>query len=109
MEQKRPGRRRGRHSHHQRSYNYHVAEDMTKIKVPKLETSRNFTRSNFSEWKEAFTKCAMLHSQQLGLFFRDDEYYVPPNIEEPRDLSQLSFMERAELETKSNSHSENVQ
>jgi hypothetical protein len=97
MEQKRPGRGCGRH---QRNYNYHGAEDTTKIKVPKLETSRKLHKNNFSEWREALTKYSMLHYQQLGLIFRDDEYYVPPNIEEPHDVSQLSFMERAELETK---------
>lgn len=77
--------------------------------MPKLEASRNFTRNNFSEWKEALTKYAMLHYQQLGLLFRDDEYYVPREIEVPNDLTLITFLQRADLEAQVRQRSNLIQ
>jgi hypothetical protein len=59
--------------------------------------------------ERSFNKICMMNYQQLGLLFRDDEYYVPPRIEEPDDDDQLTFMEKAELETKVKTRTTHIQ
>ena len=51
----------------------------------------------------------MLHYQQLGLLFRDDEYFIPREIEVPADLTQVTFLQKVDLESQVRQRSNLIQ